>query len=130
LTNDTVAATSTWEDWATETATVTDPGREIDIISHLNGTAVNLAAVRIQGLIRIGISTDGGSTYNFGTQGRGDTDRATADIRVTNISVHHTQHDVTPTGNVVVKAQIQQVLGVAADMSFQDGFLSVMVIPS
>lgn len=128
LTDDSVAATSTWEQWGTEAATAANPGRAVAVIAHLTGHVTGENTGRVVHECRLQISLDGGTTWNTGRENRGETDRTNANIQNVDQSVVHV-HSGTPSGQVQVRAQIQQVLGTAGGSGWRQGQIAALMIP-
>lgn len=124
LATDTPAAVNTYEDWGTETVTFANPGVPVRVLSSLFGQLLKTVAGVNVGRIRIGISIDGGTTFDFGTPPEGSVGD-TAGQR-TPISAGHVVAG-TPTGSIVVKAQLN---GSVTTISFVTGFLQVQLIPT
>lgn len=128
LTDDTVAALDTWEQWGVEEATAADPGRAIAVIAHLTGHVVGENTSRVVHECRLQISLDGGTTWNTGRKVRNETDRTNTNIQnVPQIAAH--RHSGTPTGQVQVRAQIQQQLGTAGGSEWKMGQIVALMIP-
>lgn len=108
LTDDTAAAANTWEDWATETITFTNPGVAVKVSAVLNGRVNNATDASTTATWRIAISFDGGSTFTTSTPPTALAQVGTGSGAAQRFPVAASFHrDGTPTGNVVIKAQLQ-----------------------
>lgn len=123
ITNDTLAAANVWEQWGTETVTFANPGVDVKVLANLSGYLLDASAATHVGRVRIGISLNGGSTYNTGNEPQGSVGSG-AGAR-TPISSGH-KHSGTPTGNIVVKAEF---FGSTTDVQALAGFLQVDLKP-
>lgn len=126
LTDDTPSAINTWEDWGTETLTFSDPGVPVDVLMWLTGRVINTVDAASTAEARISISYDGGSTFSPGT-GTGIINTGTgAGNAIRNSLSTARRSDGTPTGDVVVKAELR-----AGDTSvdYSSGILVAHVIP-
>lgn len=96
--------TTSFDDWGTETVTFTDPGVEVKVTGRVTGQASHPDSADIFVQTRVGISFDGGSTFEFGPEPASQVAEATGAARRQHVvaSAHRTG---TPTGDVVVKAQ-------------------------
>lgn len=99
------SAAGTWEDWGNPLI-FANPGTPVTVMAWGTGSVVNDDGGSGVGM-RIGISTDGGATYEFG-QGPRDQAATGGNTRRGSVSALHT---VTtggiPSGDVRVKAQIE-----------------------
>lgn len=126
LTQDSPSVIDTWEDWATETVTITDPGVPVKVKAWLNGRLINTTDAASTGEMRVSISLDGGSTFDDGnTSGIVNTGTGAGNaVRQSAGAVHLLAG--TPTGDVVVKAQMNAG---DTDVDFSSGVLLVEVAP-
>lgn len=128
LTDDQAAALGTWEVWGVETIVFAAPGQAVKVAGWLTGSIIynNATASRRIGYIRAQISLDGGATWASGVENRGEL--RGDDVRRDGLAAHVFASG-TPTGNIVIRAQLQQnALGVAGDLVFQQGSLLAEVI--
>lgn len=122
------SAVSTWEDWGSSLL-VGDPGEEVFITAHLTGSLLVASGVNRSVRVRVGISTDGGSTYTFGNEPWGQIDNSGSNQRRAAISASHEVHNVTPSSGIRVKAQALISGGATTDMDFVTGHITGTVSP-
>lgn len=128
LTDDTgVSGLSADEDWSTSVATVTNPGRAVTVVAFLTGTADAFTDTdSMVALVRVTISFDGGSTWNDGIQEYTRIGNATGCARHAILKAQHLRTG-TPTGDIKIKALIQQQGGSAGDIDFLNGSIIYQV---
>ena len=131
LTNSTAAAVGSYEDWGTQTLTITQPTQTTALWIGLQGyaetvagTADTLCAVRLRW------STDGGSTWTDGKESKCELSSTQVPSHG-NLS-HTTIRTLTSfTGDLVIKAQLQQEAGGSpGDVQFTQGRLNAFVFPA
>lgn len=124
LTNDTVVSTSTWEQWATEEITITNPGVSVEVSAVLLGGVSNTVDGNTVATCRAQISIDGGTTWTDGNRAFtrcGTTVGETANIGNT-LAVTG-----TPSGDIKVRAQIWAT---STNTEHRDGTIVATMIPS
>lgn len=123
LTSDTVSALSTYEQWGTETVNLGNPGRDVLVLAWTGGYALDNTAPAIVSS-RTQISLDGAATWVNG-------DALAADVNGTDVAraVQFSQAQAlgTPTGDVLVRAQIRQTNGTAGDATWFGGQIMVVM---
>lgn len=125
LTNDSAATLSTWEDWGTETISLADPGLPIKVSAIFTGYT-SAPTGRRDCAARVLISLDGGSSFTSGGETFNNT--GATDVRKGALSCQHYRTG-TPTGNVVIKVQLNQnVLGTAGDVDFVNGAITAFMV--
>lgn len=122
LTNQSASAINTWTNWGSETIVFVNPGIPVKVLSTLHGQAVNGVDAVNNVRVRVGISFDSGSIFTTGTESQQNigTSHGTRE----QVSVQHFRLG-TPTGDIVVKAQI-----FTDDLSaaFQSGWISAIMV--
>lgn len=127
LTNDSAAVTATWEDWGTETLTIPDPGVPVSVSARVSGYLKNSTNAD-QGAVRVSVSLDGGSTFIAGNApvAQPDTTGATQELPIAADVVV----SGTPTGDIVVKAQLRQDTTFGSSLVFENGYIAATVLSS
>lgn len=120
------SAVSTWEDWGSS-LNAGNPGEEVFITADLTGSIFTASGVSRAGRVRVGISTDGGSTYTFGPE---NWCAADGTLRRDACCASHEVHSVTPTSDIHVKVQALISGGSTTDMDFVTGHVTVNISPS
>ena len=121
------ASTSTWEDWGSP-IDLGDPGREVKVRGLLTASALGDSSKNISGRVRVSISLDGGSTWDEGLGPWEQMDDTPGSNRRHAFTAQHYRTG-TPTGAVQVKAQKFQSGGTTADIQFNEGTISALMIP-
>jgi len=119
-----ITSSGTMLDWGSA-VTITNPGVPVDIVAHLDGYLADFTAIAILNA-RVGISIDGGSSYTFCSVSRDVAGQGGAHYNSATIARTHFRTGVTPTGNVLAKAQAQSNLTTS---TAADGILSVTMTP-
>ncbi|GAA5119137.1 hypothetical protein [Haloechinothrix salitolerans] len=124
LTNDSAAATSTWEQWGTETITISDPGIAVEVSAGLTGRFRNVVDLNSGARSRVGISLDGGSSFTYGNAPWGEVGTDVPEFAIAAAS--HTV-DGTPSGDIVIRAEFRVL---STDTDVRDGMIQATMIPA
>lgn len=127
LGSDTVTIADDWQEWGSggaQVVTIANPNRNVSVWAVLVGDATADADAGIANE-RVSISFDGGSTY---TQGRVITTYI-AGLQTQAFTVQHLRSG-TPTGSIKAYAEINQTGGASGDVTWNDGSIVVLVIPT
>ena len=127
LTNDQAAVKDVYEQWGTETLTFSGlTGTPASIDASLIGNIECTVANRRVGWCRVQVSLDGGTSWSSGNVPVVELNSSSNIYR----SLVGSSAVVagTPTGSVIVRAQLQQsALGTAGDLKFNNGYLTARV---
>lgn len=130
LTDDTVGAVNTWEQWGTEEVTFSDPNQDISLYAFVCGN-VEIDTLddvhEDSGRTRVQISFDGGTNWDTGTANRDHVAVGTS-IAVLGGSLY-SQHlkTGTPSGQIQIRAQILKQNNTDGD--FRDGQIVAIMKP-
>lgn len=117
-----------YSDWGTSTIMSFPSARQVQILAWVAGEFISSVAGAILAMLRIGISLDNGTTYTFGkplTARVGTLAHAAVAIDAT--AMHAVGGSAT---TVIVKAQVQQGDGTVGDVTFAQGALYGLCIPT
>lgn len=121
------AAANTWEDWG-DTLVFSNPGTPVMVLAWGCCSVVNDGDGTF-GSMRLGISLDGGTTWSYGAGPR-DQSGAGASTRRCAVSCQHfVSESNAPSGELVIKAQIQSSVVAADDPHYYYGRVMALVIP-
>lgn len=134
LSTGTPAAVSTFYQWGSEEVTFDNPGVAVDVTAQLTGrnivSAGAAASTSVQ--VRLGVSTDGGTTWTYGNTPPlniwpgGSGALASGSSRtpmVASVGVF----GVVPTGNIVVRAEYSVT---DLNCSMQNGYITALAMAS
>ena len=119
---------STWTQWGTEEAAITDPEVNVDLVGFLHGTVSNAAdpttAVTVS--LRLSLSVDGGSTWADGTsRGSGlDVDVTSGKNTIPGSSVHSWLNQ-NPTAQIQLRGWFYST---TTTVDFTDGQLLLLAV--
>lgn len=116
---------STYTQWGTDLV-IPNPGKSVAIMVWGMGHVLNDGS-GTQNRMRLGISTSGGATVDWGPN---STDQAGggASTRRGSLSPIHMLGAVLPTGDLVIRAQAYWV-GTGGTPQFHEGYITALVIP-
>ena len=124
LSNDTAAATATFEQWGTETVVFTNPAAAVKVTARVTGQLQNTLNTDSNGAARVGISFDGGATFTYGNS-PGANQGTTSGTRCLTGAGHY--RTGTPTGNIVVRAEFSVS---TTNISALNGFIEAVMVPA
>lgn len=105
-----------WADWGTETVTFPDPGTAVQVTAALSGYIERDDTPAHSVRVRVAVSFDGGATFAATNANVNDPNTDAGNVGGSAIRQNVTSHghrQGTPTGDVVVKAQTNDVTGAA-----------------
>src|SRR5690606_37399325 len=119
---------STYHDWGSA-ITFPNPGGSALVMAWGTGRAIN-DGNGSQHRLRLGISTNGGSSYNWGTDSIDQAGQG-GSTRRAGLSAIHMVSNTEPSGSVMVRAQVywDDAASGGSNMSFGNGRLMALVIP-
>lgn len=120
LTDTSVSATGTQEQWGSETLTLPQSEGVIAVVALLSGHARHLGSGVVRVRCRVQISVDGGSAW---TSGRWQLVSVGPDLNLVGQTALLRTTPQTPPGDVRIRAQVEQVDGTAGDIDWRDGYL-------
>lgn len=120
----TVPSGEAWGDWGS-TIVIADPGTKVGVWGWGDGHAFGPTGVTDAfAAMRIGISTDGGVNFSNGVGPRGNFSEEAGERRAV-LACHHFV-TATPTGDIVVRAQLQAQ---TTSAQFFNGSFMIQVAP-
>lgn len=132
LADESTGTLGSFVNWSSTTLTYTFTTiRPVSVLARVTGNLADLnltAGSPRNGLVLVAISYDGGANFTTGMATTGTVYPAQSNQKLP-ISAGHWRTG-TPTGAIVVKAQVQQSAGPAFGMGFTNGFLDMTVLPA
>lgn len=122
LTNDDLSATSAWEQWGTEEATLPNPSEPGTLYAYLAGEVDNneTGGAVFYG-VRLGVSDDGGSTWSY----NGSATYVIAAGRDYPVARSMQLVSSSPSGELQARAEIYQGLGTAGNVDYEQGRITL-----
>lgn len=124
LSDDTASATSTWEQWGTEDVTIPNPGIAVEVSAVLSGGYREATNTDAAATCRLQISLDGGTTWS---DGENAFVRVGTDVGVTTHALNGMAVSGTPTGDIVIRAQLWVN---QTTTELKDGTITATMVPA
>lgn len=112
-----------FEQWGTEEVTFTNPGVAVKVSAWLSGRLSNTVDADTAGVVRLGISFNGGSTFTFGNSP--EVNVGTGQGKRHHVGAQH-HRTGTPTGSIVIKAEVDVN---DADVDGHSGHIIAIMVP-